>query len=167
MSIAAKWLLRALVVANLAALAIFLLVLALSFVDGARWAAMIASHFPGADGAVVVAGIRAILAIGVAMVVPVHLIFVALLRMLATVEAGDPFIADNAARLHRIGWALLAVQLLDVAYGVLLHVAGRDIRLGGGWSFSVAGWISVAMVFVLARVFAQGARMRDELAMTV
>jgi hypothetical protein len=35
------------------------------------------------------------------------------------------------------------------------------------WSFGLTGWIAVLMLFVLARVFHQGARMREELEGTV
>ena len=35
------------------------------------------------------------------------------------------------------------------------------------WTPSLGGWIAVVMIFVLARVFRIGARMRDDLAMTV
>jgi hypothetical protein len=35
------------------------------------------------------------------------------------------------------------------------------------WSFSLTRWIAVLLLFVLARVFEQGARMREELAGTI
>lgn len=164
---AAKWVLRLLVAVNWAAGLLFVGVLVVTFLGGDRLLAGLERNFPDADAAQVLAGIRLIMVICVAAVVPVHAIFAALLRMLATVETGDPFIADNAARLQRIGWALLAVQLLDLAFGLAVAWTGEEIPVASGWEPSIAGWISVLLVFVLARVFAQGARMRDELAMTV
>jgi hypothetical protein len=35
------------------------------------------------------------------------------------------------------------------------------------WTFSVTRWIAVLLLFVLARVFEQGARMREDLEGTV
>ena len=35
------------------------------------------------------------------------------------------------------------------------------------WSFSVTGWLAVLLLFVLARVFDHGTRMRDDLEGTV
>ena len=35
------------------------------------------------------------------------------------------------------------------------------------WTPAFTGWIAVAMIFVLARVFRVGAEMRDDLEMTV
>ena len=53
----------------------------------------------------------------------------------------------------------LGVQVGD-GNGALL---GLDLD----WNFSFTRWLSVLLLFVLARVFAQGARMREDLAGTV
>jgi hypothetical protein len=96
-----------------------------------------------------------------------HVLFRRMLAIIGTAIAGDPFTIVNARRLRVVGWALLAIQLLDLLFATLSirvqTVTGEDL----GWSPSVGGWIAVLMVFVLARVFEQGSRMRDELAMTV
>jgi hypothetical protein len=60
------------------------------------------------------------------------------LQALVASAASDPFVPANAARLRRIGWALVATQLL-----------------------------AILLAFVLAAVFEQGAAMRDELEGTV
>lgn len=116
-------------------------------------------------GAVTV--IRLMLVLGMASALAVHPILASLVRIVATVEAGDPFVDGNATLLVRIGWALLVLQVLDLCFGAL----GRWIAMlkldGPGWTPSLGGWIAVAMVFVLARVFRIGARMRDDLAATV
>lgn len=110
--------------------------------------------------------------IALALILPVmlaaHLIFRRLLAMLDTAIAGDPFTSANGARLQQIGWALLVIQLCDLAFGA---AASRIEAVMGdassGWAPSVTGWLAVLLVFVLARVFEQGARMRDDLALTV
>ena len=86
---------------------------------------------------------------------------------MGTVAAGDPFVLVNARRLRFIAWALLAIQLLDLGFGVLeVSIATRTgERLG--WAPSVTAWLAVVLLFVLARVFEAGATLREELAGTV
>jgi hypothetical protein len=45
-------------------------------------------------------------------------------------------------------------------------VGGDDAPLSG-WSFNITGWIAVLLLFVLARVFEQGAAMREDIEGTV
>jgi hypothetical protein len=114
-----------------------------------------------------VSGTIWLMAIGIAAGFAAHFLFRRMLAIIDTAIAGDPFTLVNAQRLRVVGWALLAIQLLDLLFATLSikvqTVTGEDL----GWSPSVGGWIAVLMVFVLARVFEQGSRMRDELAMTV
>ncbi|HEX8449812.1 MAG TPA: DUF2975 domain-containing protein [Allosphingosinicella sp.] len=94
----------------------------------------------------------------------VHIMVSRLLEMIGTVRAGDPFLPENAARLRTIAWCLLVVQLFDLACGVFIGIltrAGAD--LGGGWDPSLGGWVAVLLLFVLARVFEEGARIRADL----
>jgi hypothetical protein len=91
-----------------------------------------------------------------------------LAAMVETVREGDPFVATNARRLRTIAWALVALQLLGFVIGT---IAGRistpahpvDIDAGS----SINGWLAVLLTFLLARVFAEGTRMREELEGTV
>ena len=81
---------------------------------------------------------------------------------------GDPFVAGNAARLQTTAWALLGLELLHLAVGAIAArgvVAVSAARLD--WNFSVTGWLAVLLLFVLARVFDHGTRMRDDLEGTV
>jgi len=99
------------------------------------------------------------------MVPLAHLLLTRLRAIVGTVQAGDPFVAANARRLTTIAWVLLGIQVVDLGYGVLSALA--DIASMPGWSFSFTGWLAVLLLFVLARVFEHGARMRDELAATI
>ncbi len=111
--------------------------------------------------------IRVLFALGVLAGYPIHVVFSRLRAIVGSAQAGDPFIAANADRLKAVGWALLAIQMLDLVLGVVtIALSSRHVDTAG-WLPSVGGWFSVLMVFVLARVFATGTQMRDDLEMTV
>jgi hypothetical protein len=166
----ASWVLRILRVGNWLALVMFLACLGASALFEPQLLARVQHKYHGAvDPFAVIAALRWILALGIVAVAPTHVLLTALLRMVRSVADGDPFVAINARRLHAIGWALLALQLIEVAFNLLAAWVGRlgaDFT-GGGADFAIAGWVAVLLVFVLARIFAQGTAMRDELEMTV
>jgi hypothetical protein len=88
--------------------------------------------------------------------------------MVETVRRGDPFVAANAYRLHAIAWALLALQLVSLVIGGIARaVSTRAHPLHIDAGFSINGWLAVLLTFVLARVFAEGALMREDLEGTV
>jgi hypothetical protein len=106
--------------------------------------------------------------VGIAGAFIAHKILTGLLRIVESVRAGDPFVADNAARLHAIAWWLLGAELLHLLVGLLARAASTAAQpIDIDWSFSFTPWIAVLLLFVLARVFAQGARMREDIAGTV
>jgi len=107
------------------------------------------------------------MAVGVIAVFPVHTIFSRLIAMIDTVRAGHPFAAANADRLRHIAWGMLAIQFIDIAFGWFAWRLGEATGELIGWQFSVTGWLAVLLLFVLARVFQQGAAMQDELEATV
>lgn len=114
----------------------------------------------------VLAALRVVILVGLAAVPLSHLILTRLVAIVDTVRDGDPFVAESAARLGRMAWAMLGLQLL----GLVAIAAAFGGSEGGhriDWHFSLTGWLAVLMLFVLARVFAQGARMREELEGTV
>lgn len=96
--------------------------------------------------------------------VPLNLVVLnRLLAMVNTVRSGDPFVAQNAARLQTIAYAALGQQLLQFIIGTTSRSV-PPLRIS---AFSTGGWLAVILLFVLARVFAEGTRMRDELEGTV
>ncbi len=116
----------------------------------------------------IVMGMRAIAVLGLVVVPLSYLVLKWLLAIVGSVRAGDPFVATNASRLQSIAWALLALQLLSLVIGAIakaLSTPAHPLNLDAG--FSINGWLAVLLTFVLARVFAEGARMRDELEGTV
>src|SRR5262249_14629021 len=91
-----------------------------------------------------------------------------LIAIVETVRAGDPFVAANASRLRAIAWTLLAMQVLSLLIGGIakaVSTPAHPLRLDAG--FSINGWLAVLLTFVLARVFAQGTLMREDLEGTV
>jgi hypothetical protein len=67
-----------------------------------------------------------------------------------------------------IAWAMLGFEVLHLLVGIVSKSASSGaVRLDIGWSFSLTPWLAVLLLFVLARVFYHGARMRDDLEGTV
>jgi hypothetical protein len=111
---------------------------------------------------------RLIMAIGIGSVPLTHILLTRLLAIVETVRRGDPFVAGNAARLQTTAWALLGLELLHLTVGAIAAAASSASQpLDLDWNFSVTGWLAVLLLFVLARVFDHGARMRDDLEGTV
>lgn len=109
-------------------------------------------------------GLRAIVLVGVVGAAILHTILRRLLAMVDTVRAGDPFILENARRLEAIAWRVLALEGLRLVVAGIAAVVWEPRRID---AFSVAPWVAVLLLFVLARVFAHGARMRADLEGTV
>jgi hypothetical protein len=113
-------------------------------------------------------GLRAIMVIGLAGAALVHVILRRLRAIVDSVRDGEPFIADNARRLQAIAWSVLAIEGLRLAVGAIAWMVSDPLHaLNLGQGFSFAPWLAVLLLFVLAGVFAQGARMRDDLEGTV
>jgi cation transport ATPase len=160
-------LLRLLLVLNIIFAIAFLAATILSLPLHDQLAARIVAKYPTIDVERVVGGIRALLSLGVVAAIPAHVIFSRLAAVIGTVRIGETFASTNARRVRQVGWALLAIQLLDFP---LMLVVRRFDGLGvdsAGSSTSIGGWLSVLVAFVLARVFAEGAALREDLEGTV
>lgn len=95
---------------------------------------------------------------------------VRLAQMIGTVSQGDPFIAENAQRLTRMAWLALAIQLLSIVTSLLMgwtqaHAEPDTFTFEADVSLTALGLSLV--LFILARVFREGTRMRAELEGTV
>jgi hypothetical protein len=113
-------------------------------------------------------GLRAVAALGLVGVLLNYAVLKRLVAIVETVKLGDPFVAANAYRLHAIAWVLLALQLLSLAIaavGRIISTPANPVVLDAG--FSINGWLAVLLTFVLARVFAEGTLMREDLEGTV
>ncbi|MDP1028102.1 DUF2975 domain-containing protein [Sphingomonas sp. KR1UV-12] len=160
--------LRWLVIANFAFGVIAVLCLAASFPGEAMLAAQLVRKYgAGAPVMTLVWELRAMLLLGAVAVWPIDRCLRPLADVARSVRRGEPFDPANAVRVMTIGWGLLGVQLLDLALGLLTGLIAHSGADVAGWQPSLAGWICVPVAFVLARVFAAGARMRDDLEGTV
>jgi hypothetical protein len=113
-------------------------------------------------------GMRAMMVLGIAAVPAAHVVFTRLLAIVGTVAEGDPFVLENAARLKVIAWAVLGLELLHLGVGAVAAAASTaEVPLDVDWNFAVTPWLAVLLLFILARVFEQGAHMREDLAGTV
>ena len=123
---------------------------------------------PSPDTDRLIIAMQAMVVVGIVSVPLHYAVLKRLLAIVATVRAGDPFLADNAQRLQVIAWLLVALQLLSMVVGGLarsVSTPAHPINVDAG--FSINGWLAVLLTFLLARVFAEGTRMRDDLEGTV
>ena len=146
-----------------------LAILALLFVmPHERWIMSAFGIHPSADAHRLVLGLRAIAGLGLVGILLNHGVLSRLLRLVETVRAREPFVAANARRLRAIAWTLLALQVLSIVIAAIGHAVSspaHPVRLDAG--FSINGWLAVLLTFVLSRVFAEAATMREELEGTV
>lgn len=86
-------------------------------------------------------------------------------KVFAALTAGDPFHPANVRRLRFVGLVLAALEAVNTL-----------IRTGGAFMLApqeglrfpdLTGWFSVLVVFVLAEVFREGARLRREAELTI
>jgi hypothetical protein len=113
-------------------------------------------------------GLRAIMVIGLVGIAIVHVILRRLLAIVGRVRGGNRFISENVGRLQAIAWGVLgieALRLMVAAISRAVSTATQPVHMGSGFSF--APGLAVLLLFVLAGVFTQGARMRDDLEGTV
>jgi hypothetical protein len=132
-----------------------------------RWMMTALGFSASAEAASLVQGMRIIAALGLVGVPLNFVILSRLLAMVETVRRRDPFVAQNAVRLQTIAWAVLGQQLLQLVIGTIASSISAPAHPLHISAFSTSGWLAVVLLFVLARVFAEGSRMRDDLEGTV
>jgi hypothetical protein len=92
-------------------------------------------------------------------------------RVVASVSQGDPFIVVNAERLRHMAWLVVAIQAVRIPMSRLVVWFDAEPHSPnvhhGEYGVSI-GWLILALIlFVLARVFREGTRLRDEVEGTV
>ena len=159
-------LLRILIVANWLMAAAILTLLLIS--PNEQWIMSAFKLTPSPEAARLVMGLRAIAVLGLVAIPFNHAVLKRLLAIVQTVRGGDPFVAANASRLQAIAWTLLALQVLSLVIGAIasgVSTPAHPLKVDAG--FSITGWLSVLLTFLLARVFAEGTQMRADLEGTV
>jgi len=133
-----------------------------------QWIMSALALSPSPEADQLIMGLRAIALVGLAAIPLNYAVLKRLLAIVETVRAGDPFVAANASRLRAIAWALLALQLLSLVIGAIakaISTPAHPLHFQAG--FSINGWLAVLLTFLLARVFAEGTLMREDLEGTV
>jgi hypothetical protein len=89
----------------------------------------------------------------------------ALRQIFETLTAGDPFHPTNVRRLRLIGLMLAALEVGRYCVWALSAYLPwvKDVKP----NFNLTAWFSVLVVFVLAEVFREGARLRREAELTI
>ena len=158
--------LRILIVLNwLGGAAIFALLVVM---PNEQWIMSAFKLSPSPEAERLVMGLRGIAVLGLFTIPLNHAILKRLLAIVDTVRAGDPFVAANASRLQVIAWVLLALNLVSIVIGVIaktVSTPAHPLHISAG--FSINGWLAVLLTFLLARVFAEGTAMREDLEGTV
>ena len=140
----------------------------LVFLPNEQWIMKAFKLTPSPEAERLVMGLRAIAVLGLAAIPLNYVVLKRLLAIVETVRWGDPFVPANASRLQAIAWSLLALQILSLVIGAIakaVSTPAHPLNIDAG--FSINGWLAVLLTFLLARVFAEGTLMREDLEGTV
>jgi hypothetical protein len=87
-------------------------------------------------------------------------------KVAKTLTEGDPFQPENVGRLRLIGLGLIGLEAANMPLRAALNWMAPS-RAGAIVSFNLTAWFAVLVVFVLAEVFREGARLRREAELTI
>jgi hypothetical protein len=94
----------------------------------------------------------------------------ALLRLIDSVGLGDPFVPINADRLRTMGWLTVGIQcvlFMLAAIGIWFGDMKSALVAEDAINLGIGAIVLTLVLFILARVFRLGTKMRDELEGTV
>ena len=134
--------------------------------------AEISAQLHGAAPQTVIWAIIGLLLLAVLLLALLWKVFQLLKRIVDTVGEGDPFVPANAARLTTMAWLVLGTQLASIPMGAIglwlsQVIDNADVDVDFDVGISGNGLLLMLVLFILARVFRQGAAMREELGATV
>ena len=158
-----RWLLTALLwLTALGGLIVVALIPVSYFIRWEEGLELIANNYPS---------IAALLALAAVATVIGFFFIRHLRRIVDSVAQGDPFAPINAERLSRMAWLTLAYQAVQIPMAGLLYwwdAAPMKANVHhGDDGISLATIVLALILFILARVFRQGAAMREDLEGTV
>jgi hypothetical protein len=90
-----------------------------------------------------------------------------------TLRDGHPFVAANAARIRRIGYAVIAGEALRIAFElagnayIARHFVADRLRFDAWPRLDFSALIAGLIILVIAEVFRAGARLEEEQSLTV
>lgn len=145
--------------------------------------ALVAMPFPMVQGQILDLGLasgvttwaftgRLVVMLGLVAVIlgMVFALLLSLRRIVDTVGAGDPFVPENARRLQAMAWQMVVLTLAIPAVPAVVSWINALLREPGvaeSFDFQPDGLLLALVLFILARVFRQGAAMRTDLEGTV
>ena len=88
-------------------------------------------------------------------------------RIFLTMVAGDPFRPENVSRLRGVGLGLAVMAALNLVGRNLAAWLMPGLTQPNNALPDLTAWFSVLVVFVLAEVFREGARLRREAELTI
>jgi len=92
-------------------------------------------------------------------------------QLFANFTSGEPFRRENASHLRAIWIAMLVIELSRYALlaltGVLITTFAPDVHGAISISVDFSTWGSILILIVLAEVFAEGARLKEEQELTI
>ncbi len=140
--------------------------LALIFKD--RVMVSIAEHTTRVIGDDMIIAIMSILGLIVVMAALAFMFLREMRRIVDSVGEGNAFIPINSVRLARMGWITVGIEVISIPAGAIGHWMAGMFRLAtADFGFSLGGILLAVILFLLSRVFREGAAMREELEGTV
>jgi hypothetical protein len=92
-------------------------------------------------------------------------------KLFDSFSSGEPFRRENAQHLRVIWVTMIAIEIARYALmgltGALLHVFGDGVRANYNFSIDLSTWGSILILIVLAEVFREGARLKEEQELTI
>ena len=91
----------------------------------------------------------------------------------STLRAGTPFVADNARRIHRIAFAVIAGEVARATivfvenYYAMTHFSAEGLRFDARPDFNILAVFSGLIILAIAEVFRAGSRLDEEQSLTV
>lgn len=164
----ARWLLRfCQFMAIVVAAAVLIGAVVIQF-NHARVLTELAAHSAKVEGWEVVAGIELLLVLVAAMAAAAFLWLREMRRIVDSVALGDPFVPENADRLQKMGWLTVLIEVTSIPVGGIgAWIASVVEDATSDFGISLGGILLAMVLFILARVFREGTRMRAELEGTV
>jgi len=99
-------------------------------------------------------------------VILVLIIVQRLRKIFGTMTVGDPFHPENVRRLRIVGLFLGLLELSRYVFGIVHRIALHEPAPQAD-NINLTAWFAVLVVFVLAEVFREGARLRRDAELTI
>ncbi|MDO8296352.1 MAG: DUF2975 domain-containing protein [Caulobacter sp.] len=88
-------------------------------------------------------------------------------RIFMTLTAGDPFHPENVRRLRLVGVIFGGLEIGRYLLAAILTLVMPGQIRGIEGTLNLTTWFAVLVIFVLAEVFREGARLRNEAELTI